>query len=365
MRKRIPFLFAALLVAALVAVVGVAAFSISGPAAPPEEESFDTAISGRVGSAVLAVSVSSPQPATLPATSGEAPALEVAAPESVTSSNTQATTGTTSPPAPSGADTSPPRLVVAYPENGATVSTSVVEFAGTSEPGAIVSSGPFPATMDENGNWTIKLVVTAGYNNTVFTALDPTDNATSVRAVVFYDPPNTPTTTKAPPSPTTTKPRPPTTTKPSPPTTTKPPATTTTNPPVGGGCPISGSCSPNWSADAPGRRNVEAWRPLVEKHWQPDRVDCVLGIIQLESWGDPSARNPGTNALGLMQHLGKYWNSRAIGSGFVDGNGLTATPYNAEANIAAGRWLADWAQQNQGDWRRPWTVTPFVSACQA
>ena len=30
-----------------------------------------------------------------------------------------------------------------------------------------------------------------------------------------------------------------------------------------------------------------------------------------------------------------------------------------------GRWLADWAQQNQGDWRRPWTVTPFVAACQA
>jgi hypothetical protein len=356
LRKRIPFLFAALLIAALVAVGGVAAFSISGTEAPPEEQSFDTSISGRVGSAILAVSVSSPQPATLPATGGGAPEPEVAAAEPVTSPTTQATTGTTSAPAPSGADTNPPRLFIAYPENGAAVTTSVVEFAGTSEPGAIVSSGPFPATMDENGNWTIKLVVIAGYNNTVFTALDPADNATSVRAVVFYDPPSTPTTTKAPPSPATTKPPAP--------TTTQPPATTTTNPPVGGACPVSGSCSPNWSADANGSRNVEAWRPLVEKHWQPDRVECVLGIIQLESRGDPRARNSGTNALGLMQHLGKYWNSRAIGSGFVDGNGLTATPYNAEANIAAGRWLADWAQQNQGDWRRPWTVTRFVAACQ-
>jgi hypothetical protein len=129
-------------------------------------------------------------------------------------------------------------------------------------------------------------------------------------------------------------------------------------------CPVEGACSPLWAADAAGQRDVEQWRSLVEKHWQPDRVECVLGIIERESWGDPQAHNTATNVLGLMQHLGKYWNSRAVASGFVDGNGITAHPYNAEANIAAGRWLADWAQQYQGDWRKPWTVTPYVPACQ-
>ncbi|MFB3048883.1 MAG: hypothetical protein ACE1Z9_01915 [Acidimicrobiia bacterium] len=68
MRKRIPFLFAALLVAALVAVGGVAAFSISGTEAPPEEQSFDTSISGRVGSALEIVESSEKQTVVLTVT---------------------------------------------------------------------------------------------------------------------------------------------------------------------------------------------------------------------------------------------------------------------------------------------------------
>ena len=53
MRDRIPFLFAALLVAALIAVVGVAAFSINSSDDPPQEASYDGVISGRVAAAIF------------------------------------------------------------------------------------------------------------------------------------------------------------------------------------------------------------------------------------------------------------------------------------------------------------------------
>ena len=129
-------------------------------------------------------------------------------------------------------------------------------------------------------------------------------------------------------------------------------------------CVVPGSCSPLWPPSPAGQRNVEAWRPLVEQHWQADRVECVLGIIEKESNGDPQAHNTRTDVLGLMQHRGPLWNPRAVGAGFVDGNGLTATPFHAEANIAAGRWLSDWAQQHQGNWRQPWiTVISKIPAC--
>jgi len=128
---------------------------------------------------------------------------------------------------------------------------------------------------------------------------------------------------------------------------------------------VTGACSPLWPADAAGQRSEEAWRSLVEKHWQADQIECVLGIISFESFGDPQAENTSSDALGLMQHLGKYWNDRAVGAGFVDGNGITAHPFNAEANIAAGRWLADWEQQHSGNWKSPWTVVPKVAACQS
>ena len=351
MRNRIPFLFAALLVAALVAVVGVAAFSINGSEAPPQEQSFDGAISGRVASAILAVSVSTPgeEPVTTADVEAFAPQAAPAEPET---STTEASTATPAPATTAAADTTPPAIVVTSPDDGETVTDSVVGFAGTSEPGASVVSGPFAATVDSDGDWTIKLVVSIGYNSTVFTATDAAGNEASQRIVIYYEPPAT-TTTRAPST---------TTTHTHPTTTTKPPSTTTTTNPPSGNCPVSGSCSPNWPADAKASHGRDYWRPQVEQYWGAERAECVLDLIQVESGGDPQARSPGGNYLGLLQHSYWLWNGRAQAIGLVDGNGLTAHPYNGVANIRAGAWLAN----NSGnEWWKPWPPTRNIASCQA
>ena len=345
MRNRIPVLFAALLVAALVAVVGVAAFSINGSEQPPQEQSFDGAISGRVASAILAVSVSTPQEETVPTAEVEAFAPQSTETTQPATTTTAAPTSTAPAATTAAADTTPPSIVITSPDDGATVTDSVVEFTGTSEPGATVSSGPYDATMEDDGHWAIKLVVSSGYNSTVFTATDEAGNEASQRIVVYYEPP-TPTTTK-PPTPTTTKP---------------PSTTTTTKAPSGGNCPVSGSCSPNWPADSHGARGGEAWRSVVSQYWAAERVQCVVDLIQRESTGNPQANNPRGPYLGLLQHSRSAWNARATGAGFRDSNGLTAHPYNGTANIAAGAYLA---ALEGDDWWKHWPPTGSIPSCQA
>ena len=342
MRDRIPFLFAALLVAALIAVVGVAAFSISGTEETPQEESYDGVISGRVASAVLAVSVSTAgieALQALPTEPIETAALEPT--ETVVAATTTEPPAATSPPA----DTTPPAIAITAPADGETVTSGVVEFSGTSETGASVSSGPFAATMSDDGTWTIRLVVSTGYNSTVFTATNEAGNESSVRIVVYYEP--TTTTTKPPSTTTTTHVHPPST-------------TTTTEPkPPPSSCLISGSCSLQWPADSAGARGGEAWRSVVAQYWPAERVQCVVDLIQRESSGNPQANNSGSY-LGLLQHSVWAWNGRAVGAGFVH-EGLTAHPYNGAANIAAGAWLAN----NSSPWWGPWPPTRTIASCQA
>jgi hypothetical protein len=211
----------------------------------------------------------------------------------------------------------------------------VVTFRGTSERGASVFSGPFDADVDEDGDWSIRLVMAPGPNGAQFTARDAAGNETSTRIVVEYEPPDATTTT------------------------TTAPATSDTTTTTAASSPTP-KWSPLWPADDGGRRNVEAWRPLVEKYWPADLVDCALNIIQVESEGDPRAYNSRTSAEGLFQHLSKYWKGRAAAAGFRDADGLYATPYNAEANIAAA-----WVIAKASDpWHRPWTVNPFFGSCQ-
>jgi len=112
--------------------------------------------------------------------------------------------------------------------------------------------------------------------------------------------------------------------------------------------------SPNWPADSGGQRNVEQWRSTVAAYWPANRVDCVLGIILRESRGNPRAFNASSSAEGLMQHLSKYWVSRARGAGFVDSQGRVASPYNGEANIAAGASLSNYYNSAVGQWWNPW-----------
>ena len=350
MRPRLPLAYAGLLIIALVAVIGFAAFSPSSdaPEAAPEPVVESAAIdtSARVASAVLALRVSDAESRTATTQVVDEPADDASEVAESTPTSTDATDETTTTQAPTttaptttqaptaastqAADTTPPAIRVTSPDDGATLTDRVVAFRGTTEPGAEVTSGPYDADVSDSGEWQIELVLAPGANGATFTATDSAGNSETVRIVVTYEPPSTTTTTKA-------------TT-----TTTKGTVTTTTS-------GSSGSkWSPNWPADSGGQRNVENWRPLVEQYWPSERADCVLGIIKRESRGDPRAYNSSSSAEGLMQHLSKYWHSRAVGAGFVDGNGLVATPYNGAANIAAGAYLANWAERYQSAWWWPW-----------
>lgn len=357
MKPRIPLAYAGLLIIALVAVVGFAAFSPSSPEPTPDPVAIETATdaspaSARVASAILALRVSDADSRTATTeaetTTTEAPTttttqsvddptegateeMTVVTDDTSTTETPTTEAPTTTAPAPP-ADTTPPSLRVTSPDDGETVSDRVVTFRGTTEPGASVSSGPFDATVDDDGSWSLQLVLAPGDNGAVFSARDGAGNTTDVRVVVTYSPPTTTTTTRA-------------------------PSTTTT---TAGGGSSDPKWSPLWPADAGGRRNVEAWRPLVEQYWPADLVACALNIIDMESEGDPRAYNSRTSAEGLFQHLSKYWKGRAAASGFRDSDGLYASPYNAEANIAAA-WLI---AKGSNPWHRPWTVNPFYGDCQ-
>jgi len=201
-----------------------------------------------------------------------------------------------------------------------------VTFSGTAEPGASVYSGPYSANVDDDGDWTIKLVVSSDSVTTArITAEDAAGNTATDSIQVTYDAP-------APPPPT------PTTTVGSTPTTTS--AGTT--------------WSPLWPADAGGNRDVEEWRSLVAQYWPDNLVNCALNIIHLESRGNARAYNSAVGAEGLFQHLSKYWKGRAAAAGFRDSNGLYATPYSGEANIAVSWYLA----KNSDPWDRHWSVDP-------
>ena len=89
--------------------------------------------------------------------------------------------------------------------------------------------------------------------------------------------------------------------------------------------------------------SVEKWRKLVEKHFKYENVTWGLNIIKCESGGNPNAYNKSSGASGLFQHLAKYWPPRAKAAGFPG-----ASPFNAEANIAASAMLLHGT--NTGAW---------------
>jgi hypothetical protein len=350
--RRVPIAYASLLVVALVTVIGFAAFSPSDGAdatdAATEANSVDAPITARVAAAVLAIRTSGPgeetdtTPASEPASVGTVTVAEASDdvdvsdedPDSVSVEATPTTTVTT--------DTTPPSFTIASPHNGDTIETSIVEFRGTVEKGATVRSGPFDAQVNDDGTWSISLALIAGDNGAALTATDSAGNTTTERIVVNYSPPQTKTTTA--PATTTTKAQSSTATT----TTTKASSPST-----------SSQWSPNWPADAGGIRDVEQWRSTVARYWAADRVDCVLGIIYRESKGDPRAYNSRYGASGLMQHLIKYWPGRAASAGFKDSNGLVASPYNGEANIAAGAAIAG----SGSNWYAPWSRLPNYGTC--
>ena len=356
-KPRIPVAYAGLLIIALVAVVGFAAFSPStgstdaAPTTTGAQATQAAPVSARVASAVLALRVADAGTRTATTQSVATESVTTDTADSQDDSEDAATDGasvpateTTSAQASTlqsaSADTTPPLLKITSPHDGDTVESKIVEFRGTVEKGAHVRSGPFEAEVSDDGTWSISLTVVAGANGASFTATDSAGNTSSARIVVTYSPPQT-TTTKA-----------------STPATTNPPSSTATTTTTKAAS-TSSKWSPNWPADAGGIRDVEAWRSLVSQYWAADRVDCVLGIIQLESRGDPTAYNSSYGASGLMQHLVKYWPGRATSAGFEDANGLVASPFNGEANIAAGAAIAG----SGSNWYAPWGSLPSYGSC--
>ena len=65
-------------------------------------------------------------------------------------------------------------------------------------------SGPYEASVDDDGGWSIQLVLAPGPNGAVFTATDSAGNSTDERLVVYYEPADSTTTTTKPKSTTTT-----------------------------------------------------------------------------------------------------------------------------------------------------------------
>jgi soluble lytic murein transglycosylase-like protein len=82
---------------------------------------------------------------------------------------------------------------------------------------------------------------------------------------------------------------------------------------------------------------VEYWRPLVEKHWDPQDVAWAMVIIDCESDGNPYAKNPNSSASGLFQQLARYWDDRARDAGWAG-----ASVFDPEANIAVSAHLFSW-----------------------
>jgi hypothetical protein len=347
---RVPIAYASLLVVALVTVIGFAAFSPSDGAdatvAATEANSAYRPVTGRVAAAILAIRTSGASEETDTAQSdepdsvGTATVAETGDDTEVVNEDPESKSVQVSPTTTAAADTTPPSFTITSPHDGDTVDTSVLEFKGTVEKGATVRSGPFDAQVADDGTWSISLALVAGDNGASFSATDSAGNTTTKRIVVSYAPPQTKTTTA--PATTTTK-------------TQSSTATTTTTK----ASSTSSQWSPNWPADAGGIRDVEQWRSTVARYWAADRVDCVLGIILRESRGDPRAYNSSYGASGLMQHLIKYWPGRAASAGFKDSNGLVASPYNGEANIAAGAAIAG----SGSNWYAPWSRLPSYGSC--
>ena len=181
---------------------------------------FRAAFAGAVAAAIIvlagiAVTPSQrPEVADIPTTVVEPtvpPQPEIVPPPIVTTSDVPETTVTTStieaPPATttstttsSPADMTPPPLTITSPEQDQHFETDVIEFRGTTEPGATVFAGRYEATVDSNGNWSIRLVLAPGANGALFVATDAAGNQAEARVTVHYDVPEPTTTT------TTTKP---------------------------------------------------------------------------------------------------------------------------------------------------------------
>lgn len=127
-----------------------------------------------------------PEPATsIPVTS---PTTTRSGPDSEPTTSVPVTSATTA----SVPDLDPPAIEITYPANGEKVTEATLRFEGTTEPGARVVSGPFEATVDASGHWSIVLVLNKGGNLASFSAIDAAGNRAEASVSVTYEAPIVP-----------------------------------------------------------------------------------------------------------------------------------------------------------------------------
>lgn len=86
-------------------------------------------------------------------------------------------------------DSTPPVLIITSPTDGQVFETDRITFAGTTEPGAKVFGGPYEATVDADGGWSIVLILSEGSNRATFRAVDPAGNEATASVTAVYRPP--------------------------------------------------------------------------------------------------------------------------------------------------------------------------------
>jgi hypothetical protein len=82
-------------------------------------------------------------------------------------------------------------------------------------------------------------------------------------------------------------------------------------------------------------------RALVSEYFAAEDVNRAVRVAWCESHFNPASTNLRTGAVGLFQHLPRYWEERAEQAGFPG-----AEPTDPEASTAA----AAWAVYNEGGW---------------
>lgn len=93
------------------------------------------------------------------------------------------------------------------------------------------------------------------------------------------------------------------------------------------------SNSPGTMSDASGWLSQVEVRALVSKYFTSRDVNRAVRVAWCESRFDPNSVNLRTGAIGLFQHLPKYWEERSTSAGFPG-----ADPTDAEASTAAAAW---------------------------
>lgn len=191
-----------------VALVGVAIVAFIGAGAAfrtpqPQVPVADTIATTSTTTEAPPASTTAAPPATvvaLPTTTESPPSTTTEAPPTTsTTTSTSTTTTTTTEPPPTTTttttttkppDTEPPDVVITSPENRQRFEKKEIVVKGFTEPGATVTYRERVASMGDDGQWQIRVLLTAGRNRITVTATDAAGNSAHASVVVFYIPPD-------------------------------------------------------------------------------------------------------------------------------------------------------------------------------